>query len=65
MPPQQDIFRSQLELKISEQKDTVDNLYAALEIKKQTDSVTNESNQLDLEAKKKDIERQKGKGRKA
>lgn len=52
---------SQLELKISEQKDTVDNLYAALEIKKQTDSVTNESNQLDLEAKKKDIERQKGK----
>lgn len=52
---------SQLELKISEQKDTVDNLYAALEIKKQTDSVTNESNQLDLEAKKKDIERQKEK----
>ena len=52
---------SQLELKISEQKDTVDNLYAALEIKKQTDSVTNESNQLDLEAKKKDIERQKKK----
>lgn len=52
---------SQLELKISEQKDTVDNLYAALEIKKQTDNVTNESNQLDLEAKKKDIERQKEK----
>ena len=52
---------SQLELKISEKKDTVDNLYAALEIKKQTDSVTNESNQLDLEAKKKDIERQKEK----
>lgn len=52
---------SQLELKISEQKDTVDNLYAALEIKKQTDNVTNESNQLDLEAKKKDIERQKKK----
>lgn len=52
---------SQLELKISEQKDTVDNLYAALEIKKQTDSVTYESNQLDLEAKKKDIERQKEK----
>lgn len=52
---------SQLELKISEQKDTVDNLYAALEIKKQTDSVTNESNQLDLDAKKKDIERQKEK----
>ena len=52
---------SQPELKISEQKDTVDNLYAALEIKKQTDSVTNESNQLDLEAKKKDIERQKKK----
>lgn len=52
---------SKLELKISEQKDTVDNLYAALEIKKQTDSVTNESNQLDLEAKKKDIERQKEK----
>ena len=52
---------SQLELKISEQKDTVDNLYAALEIKKQTDNVTNESNQLDLEAKKKDLERQKEK----
>ena len=52
---------AQLTAKISEQENNIESLKAALEVKQSTDYVTDESARLDIEAKKKEIERQQQK----
>lgn len=52
---------AQLTAKITEQENNIESLKAALEVKQSTDYVTDESARLDIEAKEKEIERQKQK----
>lgn len=52
---------AQLTAKIAEQENNIESLKAALEVKQSTDYVTDESARLDIEAKKKEIERQQQK----